>query len=125
LPPRVVEFLRSHISSLLQLEALLLVFEGGTRVQSAAEISGTMYLPEAVVADWLQGFTRLGFCVEEAEGFRLPDDEAIYNLLAEVADTYVRRKVSVGRLVFGAPVEDPKVALAEAFRLRRPDGKDR
>jgi hypothetical protein len=125
LPPRVVEFLRAHVSSLLQLEALLLVVESGRQARSAASISAEMYLPEPTVAQWLDGYVDLGFCEQNEEGYLLPDDIATHELLAEVADTYLRRKVSVGRLVFGPPVADPKIALADAFRLRRDDRKDR
>ena len=125
LPPRVVAFIREHVSSLLQLESLLLVVESGRQTRTAADVSAQMYLPEATVAQWLDGYVDLGFCERSDDGYRLPDDAATYELLAEVADTYVRRKVSVGRLVFGPPVEDPKIALADAFRLRRDDRKDR
>ena len=124
LPPQVVEFIRGHVSSLLQLEALLLIVESGRRPRTAADVSAEMYLPEATVAQWLDGYVDRGFCELVDDGYQLPDDAATYELLAEVANTYVRRKVSVGRLVFGAPVEDPKIALADAFRLRRDDRND-
>jgi len=124
LPPRVVEFVRAHVSSLLQLEALLLIVESGRKQRTAADVSAEMYLPEATVAQWLDGYVDLGFCDRVDDAYRLPDDAAIFDLLTEVADTYVRRKVSVGRLVFGPPVEDPKIALADAFRLRKDDRRD-
>ena len=125
LPPRVVAFIRDHVSSLLQLEALLLVVESGRQLRSAADVSAQMYLPQATVAQWLDQYVAKGFCDKDGDAYRVPDDAATYELLAEVADTYVRRKVSVGRLVFGPPVEDPKIALADAFRLRKDDRKDR
>lgn len=125
LPPRVVDFIRAHVSSLLQLEALLLIVESGRRPRTAADVSAEMYLPEETVAQWLDGYVDTGFAERDEGGYRMPDDSATYELLVEVADTYVRRKVSVGRLVFGPPVEDPKIALADAFRLRRDDRNDR
>jgi hypothetical protein len=124
LPARVVAFVRQHVSSLLQLEALLLVFEGGQRTRSAADVSAEMYLPAGVVEAWLVEYTEAGFCEHTPNGYRLRDDPEVYDLLAEVADTYIRRKVSIGRLVFGPPTEDPKISLAEAFRLRKDDSKD-
>ncbi|HET7309848.1 MAG TPA: hypothetical protein VFJ17_00820 [Mycobacteriales bacterium] len=124
LPPRVVAFIRQHVDSLLQLESLLLIVESGRQPRSAADVSAEMYLPESSVAQWLDGYVDLGFCERVDDGYRVPDDAATYELLSEVGDTYVRRKVSVGRLVFGPPVEDPKIALADAFRLRR-DRDDR
>jgi hypothetical protein len=125
LPTRVVAFIREHVTSLNQLEALLLVFEAGRRARPAADISAEMYLPEPVVAAWLTGFVQTGLCEETPDGFRLPDDAATYDLLAEVADTYVRRKVSVGRLIYAPAADDPKISLADAFRLRRDDRRER
>ena len=125
LPPRVVAFVQAHVSSMLQLEALLLVVETGRRARSARDLSAEMYLPEATVERWLAEYASLGFCTRDEDGgYRVPDDADIYELLAEVADTYVRRKVSISRLVFGALTEDPKIKLADAFRLRRDDRKD-
>lgn len=125
LPPRVVAFIRAHVSTLLQLESLLLIVESGRHTRTAADVSTEMYLPEVTVAKWLDQYTELGFCERDGDGYRVPDDAAVYELLAEVADTYVRRKVSVGRLVYGPLIEDPKIALADAFRIRKDDRKDR
>jgi len=122
--PRVVEFAGAHVDSLLQLEALLLVFESGRVARTSADIAAEMYLPERVVDAWLQDYAADGFCESTDAGFRAPDDAEAYALLAEVSDAYVRRKVSFGRLVFGAQETDPKISLAEAFRIRR-DKEDR
>lgn len=119
LPPRVVDFVRAHVTSLLQLEALLLVFENGRRSRSAAQLSGEMYVPASALAGWLDGFVAAGFCERTAEGYRLPDSETVYELLSEVADCYVRRRISLGRLVFGAPGEDARASFSDAFRLRK------
>lgn len=121
IPAHVVTFLRDHISSLLQLEVLLLVAEAD-EPRPAAELAAEMYLPEAVVAEWLDTFTAKGFCrYYEDEGYRGVKILAVAELMQDVADTYVRRKVTVGRLIHGATGPDPKTSLAEAFRLRRDD----
>ncbi len=129
IPAHVVTFLRDHVSSLLQLEVLLLVAEAD-EPRPAAELAAEMYLAEPVVAEWLDTFTAKGFCKYYAdEGYRGLKILAVAELLQDVADTYVRRKVTVGRLIHGAPEPDPKISLAEAFRLRRegkdPDGRER
>lgn len=121
IPAHVVTFLRDHISSLLQLEVLLLVAEAD-EPRAARALAADMYLAEAVVAEWLHTFTAKGFCqYYEDEGYRGLKIPAVAELLLDVADTYIRRKVTVGRLIHGAPEPDPKVSLAEAFRLRRDD----
>ena len=120
LPPRVVAFVHSQITSLLQLEALLLVFESGQRSRSAAHLAGEMYVPASALEAWLDGFVAGGF-LERAEdgGFRLPDDEEVYELLSEVADAYVRRRISLGRLIFSRPETDSRTSFSDAFRLRK------
>lgn len=121
IPPHVATFLRDHISSLLELEALLLVAEADVP-RSAAEVAAEMYLAEPVVAGWLDVFVAKGFARHyEDEGYRGVKIPAVAELLLDVADTYVRRKVTVGRLIHGAPPQDPRISLAEAFRLRRED----
>lgn len=121
IPAHVVTFLRDHISSLLQLEVLLLVAEAD-EPRSAASLAAEMYLSEAVVTEWLDTFTAKGFCkYYEDQGYRGLKILAVAELLQDVADAYVRRKVTVGRLIHGAPRPDPKASLADAFLLRRED----
>lgn len=120
IPPHVVTFLRDHVTSLLQLEVLLLVAEAD-EPRTAADLAAQMYLSEGVVADWLDAFVAKGFCRSEDVGYRGLKIPAVAELLIDVADTYVRRKVTVGRLIHGAPPTDPRISLAEAFRLRRDD----
>jgi hypothetical protein len=125
LPEPVLAFLHAHVRSVLQLEALLLVFEAAGESLPAAEVATAMYLSEAVVAEWLAGFTSAGFCEQDSAGFRLTEDGETVKLLAEVAASYLRRPVTIGRVIFGAEsAPDPRVSLAEAFRLRRDQQKD-
>jgi hypothetical protein len=117
LPDRVVAFLRSHVRSILQLEALLLVFEAAPQACVAYRLALQMYLSEDVVAAWLDGWVEGGFCeYAVSEGYRVVADDEIGKLLGEVATTYLHRPVSVGRCIFAEP--DPKRSLAEAFRVR-------
>lgn len=123
LPPRVVEFIARYITSLLQLEALLLVFEGGRQTRTAAELAAEMYVPTSALAGWLDEFVALGFCEKQGDEYCLPDSPEVYDLLSEVADAYVRRRISVSRLVFGQSARDARSAFSEAFRIQK--DKDR
>ncbi|MBK5307484.1 MAG: hypothetical protein JJD92_12415 [Frankiaceae bacterium] len=119
LPLPVVEFVRGHISSLLQLEALLLVFETGGRPRSVAQLAAEMYVPSGAVADWLDDFCAHGFCERVDEGYRMADDQHAFELLSAVADCYMRRRISLGRLIFSPRYEDPRGSFSDAFRIRR------
>ena len=119
LSPRVVSFVRAHITSLLQLEALLLVFEAGQRSLSAQQLSKQMYVPESVLTQWLEGFTTSELCERSDDGYRLPDSPPVYELLSEVADCYLRRRISLSRVVFESSRSEQRTSLSEAFRLRK------
>jgi hypothetical protein len=119
LPSHVLSFVHRHISSLLQLEALLLVFEGGQRTRSPTELSAEMYVPASVLEQWLDGFTASGLCVQVEGGYRMPDSPDVYEILREVADCYLRRRISLSRAVFEAGRDDPRTSLSEAFRFRK------
>jgi hypothetical protein len=119
LSPEVVAFVRGHITSLLQLETLLLVFEAGQRPLTAQSVAAQMYLSPAVVEQWLVDFAAAGLTQQGADGFTLADSADVYNVLSEVADAYVRRRISLSRLVFESFRPDPKTSLSDAFRLRK------
>ena len=119
LPPRVVEFVARNITSLLQLEALLLVFEGGRRTRTASDLAAEMYVPASALTGWLDGFVATGFCERVAGEYCLPDNQEVYDLLAEVADCYVRRRISVSRLVFGDSARNARAAFSDAFRIQK------
>jgi hypothetical protein len=118
LPAVVVDFLHKHVTSLLQLEALLLVFESGQRTRSAAQLAIEMYVPAEAISSWLDEFADAGFCERVEGGYRVSGDKRVYELLADVADCYMRRRISVGRLIF-SPRGDPKTSFSDAFRLKR------
>jgi hypothetical protein len=108
-----------HITSLLQLEALLLVFEGGQRTRQPNELSAEMYVPASVLEQWLDGFTTAGLCVHVEGGYRLPDSPDVYEILSDVADCYLRRRISLSRAVFEATRDHSRTSLSEAFRFRK------
>lgn len=121
LPSHVVAFVRDNIRSLLQLESLLLVFEGRERPRTAADLSAEMYVPVEALTSWLDEFAQKGFCTRNGDTYCGPEDPSTYRLLTQVAEAYLRRPVSVGRLVFGASRDD-LVELSDAFRLRKDRG---
>ena len=122
LSPRVVDFVHEHITSLLQLEALLLVFEAGGAGVSAERLSAQMYAPVAVLTQWLDGFVGAGLLDRGEDGYRLPESPEVFQLLSEVAECYVRRRISLSRVIFGAgrpERPDQRTRLSDAFRLRK------
>lgn len=98
------DFIRDHVSSLLQLEALLLVFgsyEGG---RSAGSLAAEMYVPENALHTWLGCFEAIGLCHRRDDTYRVADDPGVRTLLGQVAGCYARQPVTVARIIFGAPL---------------------
>jgi hypothetical protein len=114
----VVAFVKAHVRSLLQLEALLLVLESRDRRRTLADLSAEMYVPVGALQGWLDGYAQNGWCTHDDDGYGPPEDAECYRILTQVSDAYVRRPVSVGRLIFGSSRDD-LVSLADAFRLRK------
>ena len=120
LPPHVVTFLRANITSLLQLETLLLVFEAGRRPVSADDVASQMYLGPSVVRQWLEEFTHSGFAQSTPEGYVLADSREVFDLLSDVADAYLRRRIALGRVIFASSSHrDARMKLSDAFLLRK------
>ncbi len=76
-------------------------------------------MPASALTGWLDGFVSTGFCERVGDEYCLPDSQDVYELLAEVADCYVRRRISVSRLVFGATARDARAAFSDAFRIQK------
>lgn len=114
----VVNFVQLHVTSLLQLDALLLVFESGRQPRTADDLAAQMYVPVGAVEDWLEEFAEAGFCAKTDSGYQLPDSAEVYELLAAVADCYLRRRISLGQLIFSQP-STPATSFADAFRFRK------
>jgi len=117
LPQPVVDFITRHISSLLQLEALLLVFAAGQRTRTAAQLSAQTCVPVGALAGWLDEFVEDGFCARLDDKYHLPDSREVDVLLALVADCYVRRRISLGRLIVTPRYRDPNTSFSDTFRL--------
>ena len=119
LPPEVTRFLADEIFSVPQLEALLLVHAAGGRVLPTTDIAREFYLPASAFVPWLRAFAGRGLLVQEADGYRaLASDDPKAGIIAAVADTYGRRRITVTRLIYRAS-QDPAQRFADAFRLRK------
>lgn len=121
LSPEVTDFVDAHISSVPQLQALLLVHEAGAEGATAAGLAAELRLTERVVAAWLAHFVRRRVVSAEDGVFRCCPPGAP-GVVAEVADAYARRPVTVSRYIYAA--NGPARRFADAF-LFRDDRDDR
>lgn len=119
LPPRVEAFLSEQIFSASQLDVLLLVRAADGQPRTVGDVSRELRLPVGSIAPWLDAFVSRGLLVREDEQYRYaPADPASEGDMAQVAEAYARRRVSVTRHIHSSG-QDPLMRFADAFRLRR------
>lgn len=125
LPPDVEAFLDAHIFSVTQLEVLLLAREAVPEGCTAQELSSTSRVPERSLTPWLDAFVERGLLVRKDGRYGPAElDDQLYATVAEVAECFARRRVTLSRHVY-ASREDPAQRFADAFRFRKDKDKDR
>lgn len=125
LPTVVTDFLDAHVFSVAQLEVLLLVREAEGEVRTPQQLAALSYLPEASIVPWLDALVGRGLLQASEGGFRVPPpDDPLTAVLAQVADCYARRRVTVTRHVYTSK-EDPVRRFSDAFLFRKDRDKER
>jgi len=125
LPKDVQRFISDHISSVVVLEALLLLFAHPGRAWSAAELGAELRVDAGWTERELGELARRGV-IRRREGasagdaarYDYPDDAPTKGTLAELAECYQERRVSVISLIFAKPAEAIQT-FADAFNLRK------
>lgn len=122
IPSETQSFIRTHIRSIRQLEALLWLREHPGPI-SASDLAKEERLDPAMADDILRGFERGGFLLG-------PDDNGAYRYepnppelrpqVDTLADVYGTYRVSVINFVFTMPSESVQ-SFADAFKIRQED----
>jgi hypothetical protein len=118
----VQSFIKEHITSIEQLEVLLLLQRDPGKQWTAEELSRTLYISVEAAAHRLNDFCAKGFCVTEEEpGPRYRYNPGIGHLDSVIRDLrteYERRRVRVINLVFSNP-NDQLRSFSDAFKFRK------
>ena len=123
-------FVHAHISSVEQVEVLLLVYRTAPRRWGAVAASRELRLDPVSVARRLADFHEGGVLDVEAgeEALRYwytPSPVAPERMVGELATAYQTRRTSLINLIFARPADDAAQppgdarAFADAFRLRK------
>lgn len=122
LPDDIRRFVTSHIASVLQLEALLLMRTEPEREWTAEEVSRSLYAAPSAIADQLFDLEAKGLIVRSnapQPGFRYhPVNGELAAVVERLADLYRERRVAVIALIY-SEVTDSARTFADAFRLRK------
>lgn len=118
----VKQLLSRYISSVEQLEILLLVQSQPTRAWSSGDVYEVIRSSKASVEARLKAFTAAGFLAEEATSpptYRyVPNESSLRAAVEETAAVYQTRRIRVIEAIF-APEADPVQSFADAFKLRK------
>lgn len=121
-PADVRAFIADHISSIAQLEMLLLLRNDPAKTWDVAEISKALYATREMSAGQLASLQDCGLVtVSEEPEHRYqyqpgtPELEDVVNRLAEL---YKERRVSVITVLYSEPVNKVQT-FADAFKLRK------
>lgn len=125
LPDDVRRFLEDNITSVAQLEVLLLLREDRQREWSVDEVSRALYAGTSGMADQLNDLVAkdLAYLVQVPDAgarfrYRPEGEGALDILVAQLADYYKQRRVSVISLIYADPLKKAR-SFADAFRIRK------
>ncbi len=124
IPDDVKRLLAERITSVEQLEMLLLLRGQPERAWTAAELSDELRSHPSSVAEQLDELLAQGF-VRMIEGsparYRYSPPNGVGTTVDRLARAYAERRYRVIELIFSKPIEKLKV-FADAFRLRKGEG---
>lgn len=121
-PADVRAFIAEHISSIAQLEMLLLLRSDPTKQWDVAEISKALYATPEMAAGQLASLQDCGLlAVSEDPEHRYqyqPGTPELENVVTRLAELYKERRVSVITVLYSEPVNKVQT-FADAFKLRK------
>jgi hypothetical protein len=120
LSERCRAFILDNIGSVVQLEALLLLQRSGTPWSVEAMARELRVEPSGALVE-LGELLQRGLVQRDGRDFRYaPANEATAACVAELAEAYQDRRVTVITLIYSRP-RDPVRVFADAFRIRKED----
>jgi len=148
LPEDVRGFIAGHLTSVVQLETLLLLQSAPDRDWTAADVAAALRIDPAWALSQLDGLCEQRLAAGTAEagaGYRFaPHDMATRAAIDALSKAYLERRVTVITLIFSQPAEparqeparqeparteppraDSVQAFADAFRLRKDKDTER
>lgn len=125
LPDDVQKLIGEHITSVEQLEILLLLRDRPEPGWTARRVSEEMRTSERSAATRLEDLRKRGFLARREEGGEsvygfAPASEWLRRTVGRLASAYAERRYTVIDLIFAKPIDRLRV-YADAFRFRKDD----
>lgn len=122
IPPDVQAFIREHLSSVAQLEILLLFHERHPDPLTVDDVAQTLRIDPTWAASEINGLRTRGLLEEvEREKFCYgPETPRLASTVDGLAKSFSTHRVSVITMIFSKP-SDSVASFADAFKLRSDD----
>jgi hypothetical protein len=118
-PDDVRQFIGRHITSLAQLELLLLLHHERSRPWDATDVSRELSFAQSMAAALLNELLSQGFVTQNGHSFQYrPFDSQTDEIISKLADTYRVRRVAVTNEIYAKPTNKLQ-SFSDAFRFRR------
>lgn len=122
---QVRRFIADHISSVAQLEILLLLQTNPQQSWTPADVARELRVEPSGAASQLSALVNSGLLVQEPDRFRYaPRTPELHAASVALAQAYLIRRVTVIGLIFANPHEKIR-GFSDAFRIRKepPDAR--
>lgn len=128
LPPGLADFLRDHVSSYEELNALLLMSRSPLRIWSSADVAESLNAPEDVVEIALEALVAAGIVIGAgaagSETYQYaPQSSSIADHVTALERAYVDQPMAVVQIMTTNAIERVRSSaarrLADAFRFER------
>ncbi|HET7815666.1 MAG TPA: hypothetical protein VFL13_14995 [Candidatus Baltobacteraceae bacterium] len=116
-------FVYKYITSIEQIEVLLILHDAPARSWTVDEISAIVRTNAASLAARLAGLAHHGFAAQDENGYRYAAKGALARMVDMLAEEYATRRFSVIELVFSRA--EGAHSFADAFLLRDEHDTDR
>ena len=121
-PADIKKFIADHVSSVAQLELLLLLRESSDRAWSADDVAKALYTTPQMMATQLADLNTAGVLAPDTRGdgfYRYaPRTPELADTIMRLAEMYKVKRVTVISAIYAEPV-DPLRSFADAFRFRK------
>ena len=122
IPPDVQAFIRRHLSSVAQLEVLLLLHGNPGQPFTTDDVATALRIDPTWAASEIRGLRDRGLFEERDAGAfcYAPADDALATAVDGLAKSFSTHRVSVITMIFSTP-SDKVGGFADAFKLRSDD----
>jgi predicted ArsR family transcriptional regulator len=120
IPREVKDFLSKNITSIEQLEILLLVFRNTAKTWQLGEIAQPLGIQTDAAENCLQTLVERGLVQKHAsvKQYQATVSEELYRRVATVAKTYSERRITMINFIFSRHLDRIR-AFADSFKLKK------